>query len=390
MQHPISSLPRLALPLVLLAGLAPELAAQRDGGGTKRATQLTAVVGTTTNAGPTGPRSASGTTTFGSFAATADFGTLSASATISIGVNGSDDGLSTRATFEDDITITAPGVPMFTLGTLDVTAAVRGGPSYSQNASSGAVVQGINTGYQVFVTWNGGTEYAADGSILYGSGMVPPLAVINSVPAPGVVTFDMPFSFGVPFTISAFLSARAAGNNTFFGGEFGSISGTTDVTFTWGGITSIRDLGGTEYLGTATVASASGTDWVGAAAIEAVRLGSPPNPNALLPGVTSGPAVGAIWDPVIDHSTFFPTANVDFLLLSGPNPINTPWTGGTLLCNLPPPPRLIANLAVGTPFQVSIPNDFSLVGLSGCTQGASFRGGVLQLTNALDITIGSY
>ena len=52
------------------------------------------------------------------------------------------------------------------------------------------------------------------------------------------------------------------------------------------------------------------------AASDIVRLGTPPNPFALLPGTTSGPVIGATWDPVIDHTTFLPSSVTDLLAFS--------------------------------------------------------------------------
>jgi len=63
------------------------------------------------------------------------------------------------------------------------------------------------------------------------------------------------------------------------------------------------------------------------ASAEVVRLGTPPNPPALLPGDVA-PAVTAVWDPLIEHAVFQPLAVLDFLALSGvasnlPTPIGT-------------------------------------------------------------------
>ncbi len=122
---------------------------------------------------------------------------------------------------------------------------------------------------------------------------------------------------------------------------------------------------------------------------ETPRLGTPPHPNALLPGVTSGPIIGATWDPMIDHTTFFPTAVADFVAVSLQAPINIPLTIGTLLCQVPAPAQIFIG-PPGVAFSIAIPFDCSLVGLAACSQGGSFGTGMIQLTNALDIVIGTF
>ena len=121
---------------------------------------------------------------------------------------------------------------------------------------------------------------------------------------------------------------------------------------------------------------------------EVVRLGSPANPAALEPGLTSGPVLGKTWDPYVDHSSFLPTATVDVLGLSAAQ-VNVPLPPhGTLLCD---PAALVVDLqvvAAGTPFALPIPNDTSLLGLTLCAQAGSIHALGMQLTNALDITLG--
>lgn len=123
-------------------------------------------------------------------------------------------------------------------------------------------------------------------------------------------------------------------------------------------------------------------------ATESVRLGSPPNPNALMPGQTSGPVVGTIWDPVIDHSSFLAGASFDFLALSV-SPANIPLPPfGTILCS---PAFLVVSGTPGVPFNIALPGDCNLVGASLCAQGASADLlGTVLVTNALDITIGAF
>jgi hypothetical protein len=127
------------------------------------------------------------------------------------------------------------------------------------------------------------------------------------------------------------------------------------------------------------------------ASIELVRLGTPANPNVFLPGQTSGPVTGEVWDPVVDHTTFMPAAILDIMAVSFLGPVNMPRPGiGTLLCEiLPVQPRFFYT-APSSPFQIDIPDLSATVGLSLCTQVFSTDGISVELTNALDITIGNF
>lgn len=125
------------------------------------------------------------------------------------------------------------------------------------------------------------------------------------------------------------------------------------------------------------------------AAIETVRLGTPPNPAALLPGLTSGPVIGATWDPAIDHATFFPASVADLLSVNV-LPTNLFIGFGTLLCDLTSPGPIVS-ATPGNPFAIPIPGDCTIVGFSFCAQAASFDvAGGFGLTNALDITLGTF
>ena len=121
---------------------------------------------------------------------------------------------------------------------------------------------------------------------------------------------------------------------------------------------------------------------------EVVRPGTPPNPAALLPGVTSGPVLGALWDPVIDHAAFVPAALGDMLGIA-PGPANAPLPGiGTLLCDVSGG-LLLFPAVPGEPFAVPVPSDCNLAGASLCAQGFSFDASGVALTNALDIVLGT-
>jgi len=124
------------------------------------------------------------------------------------------------------------------------------------------------------------------------------------------------------------------------------------------------------------------------AAAELVRLGTPPNPLAFLPGVTTAPVLGATWDPVIDHTAFLPAAVLDVvgITVTSLNVAVPPL--GTLLCD-PATTIVTVTSAPGVPFAVPIPLDCMFAGAQLCSQGASIdAAGNLRLANALDITLG--
>ena len=126
----------------------------------------------------------------------------------------------------------------------------------------------------------------------------------------------------------------------------------------------------------------------GSASSETSRAGSPPNANALLPGQTSGPIIGSTWDPVIDHTTFVPTATIDAIVVSA-LATNLPSPLGTILCDLTV--SIFFPSGAGVPFAVPIPVNCSFVAVPLCTQGVSLSAlGNISLTNALDIKIGTF
>ena len=126
------------------------------------------------------------------------------------------------------------------------------------------------------------------------------------------------------------------------------------------------------------------------AAIETVRLGVPPNPPALQPGMTSGPVIGKTWDPWIGHTPFFPGATLDLLGVALA-PANVPLPPyGTMLCDFIGFPPYIYSSAPGVPFKVVIPIQCNLAGVKLCSQGLSTDGVKSLLTNAIDIRIGTF
>jgi len=121
---------------------------------------------------------------------------------------------------------------------------------------------------------------------------------------------------------------------------------------------------------------------------ETVRLGTPPNPFALLPGLSGPPIIGIVWDPVVDHTTFVPNAILDVFAVSAiPANIPTP-PSGTTLCSTP---FLYFFKSPGAPLDFQMPYDCALVGVRLCVSAASFDpASNYFLTNALDISIGSF
>lgn len=126
---------------------------------------------------------------------------------------------------------------------------------------------------------------------------------------------------------------------------------------------------------------------LGVPATEVVRAGSPANPIALLGGQTSGPVLGATWDPRLDHTSFVPAAVLDAVLIAF-SPANVPLPGiGTVLCD---PTALLALVALpGAPFAIALPPDCTFLGYALCIQGLSFDAAGFQLTNAIDATLGN-
>lgn len=126
------------------------------------------------------------------------------------------------------------------------------------------------------------------------------------------------------------------------------------------------------------------------AAAEVERLGTPPNPSALRPGVTSGPVFGSTWNPFVSHASFMPGAVIDLLgvstgMLNFPAP---PF--GTLLCDVFSL-ALTTSASAGQPFAIQVPSDCTVIGVQLCAQAASIDlASNVALTNALDLTIGSF
>lgn len=122
---------------------------------------------------------------------------------------------------------------------------------------------------------------------------------------------------------------------------------------------------------------------------QVARLGTPPNPNVLVPSTYYPPVIGSKWDPAVDHTSFLPGALVDVLAISGA-PANLPTGLGTILCDVGVPPILKVKAASVPRFAIAVPANCALVGMSLCSQAGSSDGVFTSLTNALDITLGTY
>lgn len=121
---------------------------------------------------------------------------------------------------------------------------------------------------------------------------------------------------------------------------------------------------------------------------EFVRLGTPPNPDALQLSLTGPPVVGEIWDPFIDHGTFVPDSTLDIYLFSE-FPANVPsGPMGTVLGT--PAFHWEFRLPPDT-LHITIPSTCALVERRITVWAGSLdTGGDWHLTNALDISIGSF
>lgn len=124
--------------------------------------------------------------------------------------------------------------------------------------------------------------------------------------------------------------------------------------------------------------------------LEISRVGFPPNADVLEPGAFGAPRVGGIWSPSVNHQSFVTDAVVDVLAVSG-GTANWPLgLEGTLLVDL----AQVLSYHARTPgviYWFPIPLDASFIGLQVHTQAGSLSvQNYFKLTNALDVTIGSY
>ena len=117
---------------------------------------------------------------------------------------------------------------------------------------------------------------------------------------------------------------------------------------------------------------------------------APKNIEALKPGITSGPVVGSIWDPVVDHTAFAPGGIVDLLLIAvAPTEVAISPTSTLLVL----PPLLTSPVVVvaGQPFVLPIPDLPDLAGATFFVQAASMDiTGGFELTNGIQADIGNF
>ncbi len=122
-------------------------------------------------------------------------------------------------------------------------------------------------------------------------------------------------------------------------------------------------------------------------AAQVVRAGTPANPTAFLPGVT-GPIVGQVWNPSIDHSSFASTSTADLVMLGwGAANIVVPPFVGTLLVD-----TVFGTLTAtpGSTFALALPADNGLVGVQFYSQAISLdASGQILFANAINVTIGN-
>jgi hypothetical protein len=116
-----------------------------------------------------------------------------------------------------------------------------------------------------------------------------------------------------------------------------------------------------------------------------VRNGTGVNPISFVE--VSPPHMAAFWETTVDIVT--PGAIASALVLAEGGPITVPVSGtlhGELLIL---PPFMPVDIKFGS-HSIEVPNACGLVGRTFWTQAVTYKAGDIQLTNALDITIGTY
>lgn len=117
------------------------------------------------------------------------------------------------------------------------------------------------------------------------------------------------------------------------------------------------------------------------------RVGTPANPDVFLAPSPAGPILGQSFAPFVDHSVFHPTAILDVVSVCA-FPLNVASADGTLLVDLS---SQVAFQVVnaGQPFNLAVPIDCAFAGITVQMQVGSVTVGDLQLTNALEVKIGT-
>lgn len=285
-------------------------------------------------------------------------------------------------------------------GNADDNSAPCAGAAYVFERSGGSWNQ--TTYLKPFNTWqqdNFGVAVALDGDrALFGMfGDDSASTGVNSDPwIAGAAISGAAFLFArddTGWTQRAFLKASNTGATDSFGGSV-SLFGTTLVVgaqsedSSVGGVNGDGGDNGSPQAGAAYVFDGGCEPALPAA--EVIRNGTPPNPVVLMPRSAYGPVVGALWDPRIEHTAFFPDPFADLLLVSA-NAVEVDLgPPGTLLCG---PPYLATLFAPepGERFQIPLPADCGLAGLVLHAQGVSSPDGLaFAFTNALELTFGTY
>jgi len=119
-------------------------------------------------------------------------------------------------------------------------------------------------------------------------------------------------------------------------------------------------------------------------ASSAVRNGTGVNPLGF--AEVSPAVLGGTWMTTVDIATPGHLASLVTISTGGPLPglMLGGFINGQLLCL---PPFLAPDLGFGS-HGIPIPADFFLLGVTLCTQGATFNPGTVVLNNAIDITLG--
>ena len=296
----------------------------------------------------------------------------------------------------------------FTGSTNRQAAAIRAWEEFDSNVelvdvqvpNEGLFIVGNNATDNGDGTWN--YEYAVYNMNSHASGGSFSVPVPAGINVTNIGFHDVDYHSGEPFDGTDWVGVRGAGDVSWSTEAFATNSNANAIR--WGTLYNFRfDADAAPTSANATLGmfrphtpssvsvAVRAPECSMVAASETVRLGSPANPNALLPGQTSGPITGSTWDPVIDHSSFYTDATVDFLAVNADGvPVNAPLALGTLLCNVPGPDFIFIAPA-GTGFSVVIPAGCDLVGRSVCSQGGSLGGSQgIRLANALDLVIGNF
>lgn len=178
----------------------------------------------------------------------------------------------------------------------------------------------------------------------------------------------------------AYVKASNPATTTYFGVDVAATQGAVLIGSHWEN--SIAQTSGAAYVFDVPMTQA----------LQTVRSGVPPNPNAFLPSPTVGPLIGTSWNPSVDHSFFAPGALADFAAISLLGPLNVPMAWGTLLVAPPFQGPVLMSPSPGAGFNIPVPGMRSLLGQTAWTQAGSVSPGpsgiAIELTNSLDVVFG--